>query len=68
MHDLYWQTAEKTIEEERPRVFTAAASSSSNGAVSGNAVNWLQNVPYDQYLSNDAGDKYDSQFQGEHWL
>lgn len=68
IHDIYWQTAEKTIEEERPRIFTAA--SSSNGQTSSsnsnnNNINWLQNVPYDQYSANDVADKYDSQFQGE---
>ena len=64
IHDIYWQTAEKTIEEERPRIFTAA--SSSNGNSNGiNSINWLQNVPYDQYSANEVGDKYDSQFQGE---
>lgn len=63
IHDIYWQTAEKTIEEETPRVMHAA--SSSNGNSNGNSINWLNNIPYDQYLGRDVGDKYDSQFQGK---
>lgn len=66
IHDIYWQTAEKTIEEERPRVFTAASSSNGQGSnTNSNNINWLQNVPYDQYSANDVGDKFDSQFQGK---
>lgn len=68
IHDLYWQTVEKTIEEERPRVFSAASFANDQQqqqSANGNNINWLQNVPYDQYSSNVLEDKYDSQFQGE---
>ncbi|XP_055594304.1 uncharacterized protein LOC129745328 [Uranotaenia lowii] len=52
IHDIYLQSTEKSIDEERPRVISAA-SSSSNGNSNGNSINLIHNIPYDQFSQLD---------------
>ncbi|EAT42841.1 AAEL005649-PA [Aedes aegypti] len=62
IHDIYLQSTEKTIYEERPHVISAASSSSN-----GNGNNQLHNIPYDQFqLDNEVDRKdYMTHLQGD---
>ncbi|XP_038108600.1 uncharacterized protein LOC6037528 isoform X3 [Culex quinquefasciatus] len=54
IHEIYLQSSEKSIEEERPRVISQASSSSSS---SSNSINMIQNSPYDQLLDDELDRK-----------
>ncbi|XP_062706087.1 uncharacterized protein LOC109419778 [Aedes albopictus] len=62
IHDIYLQSTEKTIYEERPHVISAASSSSN-----GNGINQIHNIPYDQFqLDNEVDRKdYMTHLQGD---
>ncbi|XP_065092128.1 uncharacterized protein LOC135712956 [Ochlerotatus camptorhynchus] len=65
IHDIYLQSTEKTISEERPHVISAASSSSNSNA---NSVNLINNNPYDQFsqLDNELDRKdYMTHLQGD---
>jgi hypothetical protein len=59
VHDIYIQSTEKSIDEERPKVISAASSANSN-SITNNNVNYAQSVPYDQFALDVDGDKRDS--------
>uniref|UniRef100_A0A182VUG8 Uncharacterized protein n=1 Tax=Anopheles minimus TaxID=112268 RepID=A0A182VUG8_9DIPT len=64
VHDIYSQSTERSIDEDRPRVISAASSANSNGnGVNGNAV------PYDHfppYAENELDRKdYMTHLQGK---
>uniref|UniRef100_A0A182KBT4 Uncharacterized protein n=1 Tax=Anopheles christyi TaxID=43041 RepID=A0A182KBT4_9DIPT len=47
IHDIYLQSTERSIDEDRPRVISAASSANSNGnVVNGNAVQYDHFPPY----------------------
>ncbi|CAD7085779.1 unnamed protein product [Hermetia illucens] len=62
IHDIFWQSTERSIEEERPRVHSVAASS--------NNINSIPNGPYDQFSLQDGDlpnkkDTYMTHMQGD---
>lgn len=63
IHDIYLQSTERSIDEDRPRVISAASSANSNGkGANGNAV------PYDHfppYAENELDRKDYMTLQGE---